>query len=590
MTELRAAAEAVRPYLEQVTFLADRAVRPESWAALERARRLYACRLAELAERSGPPLVAVIGGTNVGKSTVFNLALGAGVALPCGTAAGTKAVALSVPAGWRDRFEDALFLPWFVKHAWSEPAPLNEALGTAPRLYLHLRQDGPAVALADTPDIDSTRLANHQVTDDVFYAADAVLFVTSEQKYADAACDEYLAAARRYGKATVIAFNRAQPESEALRDLVEVKLEALSLSAQTPLIRLPVLTAPALRPETAAGDEVIALRRTLTDLADRGPELRQAARLGAARGFAVDFTAVLDDLSREVDQTAGFLRRAEALAERLAARFEPTREPDDLDQAVLEALEALRVPGIDYVYEQLGLVRRRLMSGLRFLGGWMGQGLGQRPRTIEEAAQEAAERERQEALVTLENLLAGLRDELRSCPPELRLALLDRLPSLGDGGAREAAVGDYVVRLEARRRDIVADARERILTELRRQEVKIKLSKGVARTASVAASLAIMLHTGGMAPHDFAVAPLADVATKWVLERSLGRSWRERLEAEVQGRRRELVVEWLRDGVLGPLAASLPESHRPGFLPAAREAVERLRRAGEGGANGSERS
>jgi len=78
-----------------ITFLAERSEHPGRWAALDRAGRLHRACLAQPDRRARPPLVALIGGTNTGKSTLYNLLLGERIALPCGTAIGTKAIALS---------------------------------------------------------------------------------------------------------------------------------------------------------------------------------------------------------------------------------------------------------------------------------------------------------------------------------------------------------------------------------------------------------------------------------------------------------------------------------------------------------------
>lgn len=582
--KVRAAAAALREPLDQLTFLAPRETWPLRHEALDRLRRLYDARLREVATLSRPPLLAVVGGTNIGKSTIFNLLLGARIACPSGTAAGTKSVALSAPAASAEAFRSDAFLPGFDLRDWRSPEALNEAYEGAPRLYLHRREDGPALAIADTPDVDSTRRLNQLTTESLFFAADALLFVTSEQKYADEACTRYLTAAARLGKRTIVVFNRARPDLDAAQDdLLQNLLPAVGFATPPELVAVPVLTEPERTPGGDVPPAITDLRRRLALLEAAGAALVQNALTGAAKGFAVELDAVLAPLEAEVTAVQAFHSRGVELAERQAAAYRPGGDLDDLDTAVLEALEELRVPGIDWVYEQLGLVKRRLFSGLKFLGTWARQMGGRELKTFEQVADEQAAYEAEQARLRLDELLARLRDEVRQTPPEVRDAVHERLPAFGAAAGRDAAVAEYVGRVEATRKEIIADAKRRIIEQLKAEGTKIKWVKGLSRSAVVGVSVGSAVVSGGLDATDLAVAPLADAVTKWILDTKIGQEWREKLQQEITAQRRALLRAWLIETALEPVREGLPAPHQEGFIAGLREAAEQLRAAGSEG-------
>lgn len=578
MTAWREPLSALQARIATIEFLAEPDAHPGRHAALDRAARLYQACLAHPDRRARPPLVALIGGTNTGKSTLYNLLLGARIALPCGTAIGTKAVALSVPDEAADLFADAAFLTDFDHQPWRDPAQLN-APGEAgrPRLFLHRRESGLAVALADTPDIDSLDRANHRAAEALFFAAEAVIFVASDQKYADEACLRLQAAAPRFRKAVMVVCNRTAPDSEAYADLVANKLPAVGL-AGVPTLAIPVLPAAALEPAEPPLAPIATLRDWLDGLA-RQPGLADRALTGAAAGYGEAAAAVLERLGREVDAVEACAGRVTAAAEREAIGYQPQSELDELDQAVLEALEALRVPGIDWAYEQLGLVRGKLRGGLSKLWHGLRRNFGTEPRTLEDVQAEAATREQSAVRSRLENLLAELRAEVLQTPVDVRGALLARLPAIDRAAERDAALDDYATRLAARRRELVDDARQSIMAQLEAQGVVIKLFKGATRTALMAVSVVAIVHSGGVSPEELVLVPATDAVTKWLLDRYLGRNWRDKLQQELARRRRELLVSWLLETVLGPLREALPACCRREFLAAAEADLANLRAA-----------
>jgi len=72
--------------------------------------------------------------------------------------------------------------------------------------------------------------------------------------------------------------------------------------------------------------------------------------------------------------------------------------------------------------------------------------------------------------------------------------------------------------------------------------VVIKLFKGATRTALMAVSVTAIVQSGGITPEELVLVPATDAITKWLLDRYLGRNWRDKLQHELSQRRRELLV------------------------------------------------
>lgn len=568
----RAAAAALEPILEQIEFLPE-GLRVESKRlALLRCRRLFDSRLRFVPPADAPAVAAVIGGTNVGKSTVYNLILDEKVALPTPTAIGTKSAALSAPQAWREVFDSDGFLPWFDKRPWTAPEPLNQDFeGDTPRLYLHHRRRGVRLALVDTPDIDAVSLRNHRTTDDVFGVADAVIFVTTPTKYADEVCVDYLARAHKYGKRLLIVFNRAPADDQALHHFQHTILPPLGVGSETPVVAIPYDEGIF----AAGGRWKISLRYHVKRLEEQMPEIRAAAQAGALRAFRDAYDAVVDLVADEADAVAVYLGAVQrAIDDEAAAHaaFLATMPFDELDQAFLEVLHEQRVPGLDWVYEQFAGVKQWLWRGGKQVAATVRGLFGGRQGPGEDLAALRRERERQQALERVSRTLAALRDLLRDVPSELREALATRLPDLRWGLETEQRVDAYLERADSLRREMVSEAKEDVLRLLREKQWHlrgIRLLKSAARGLT----LAVVVATGGPGAEDLVIAPAADALVKVWLDQLLGRAWREQLQHELSRRRQALFAELLAEIVRQPIEARIPAGCR-------REFVERARAAG----------
>ncbi|MDR0869564.1 MAG: GTPase domain-containing protein [Planctomycetaceae bacterium] len=157
-------------------------------------------------------IVALAGGTNTGKSLLFNHIAGESVSAVDYRASGTKhpvcagslAAELAPPY-----FESFKLIPWE-----NADQPLKE--DTANFLYW---KEVPTVPdnllLLDTPDIDSDREVNWERAKAIRNAADVIIAVLTEQKYNDAAVRQFFREASAADKPVIVLFNMFDLKNDA---------------------------------------------------------------------------------------------------------------------------------------------------------------------------------------------------------------------------------------------------------------------------------------------------------------------------------------------------------------------------------------
>jgi hypothetical protein len=163
-----------------------------------------------------PPLlvVAVVGGTNIGKSVVFNHLAGEEASASSPLAAGTKHPVCLVPPGLDDPVLLARLFEPFQLTAWRSPQdPLTES--DADLLFWRVgRNVPPRLAILDVPDVDSDAMVNWQRARAVRDTADVLLAVLTQQKYNDAAVKHFFREAVEAQKPIVVIFNQCDLEGD----------------------------------------------------------------------------------------------------------------------------------------------------------------------------------------------------------------------------------------------------------------------------------------------------------------------------------------------------------------------------------------
>lgn len=182
--------------------------------------------------------VLFIGGTGTGKSTLFNALCGAplsetGVERPktCGPLVyAHRQVALE---------QDFPFPQMDIGRFPPEDASSSPHAGDPERLLVleHRREDLAHAAIVDTPDLDSLEMRNRRMVENLYLLADVVVFVTSQEKYADDVPFQFLLRIRQEEKPCFFIFNKA----EAMLDREEVKGALRSQGITMPEDRLWIL-------------------------------------------------------------------------------------------------------------------------------------------------------------------------------------------------------------------------------------------------------------------------------------------------------------------------------------------------------------
>jgi hypothetical protein len=160
-------------------------------------------------------VVAVVGGTNIGKSVVFNHIAGERASATSPLASGTKHPVCLLPRGFAQRHDLAAVFPGFELINWERAeAALEET--DAHRLFWRESAATPENLLVlDTPDVDSDARINWERADHIRQCADLLIAVLTQQKYNDAAVKEFFRHAAAEDKAVVVLFNQCLlPEDE----------------------------------------------------------------------------------------------------------------------------------------------------------------------------------------------------------------------------------------------------------------------------------------------------------------------------------------------------------------------------------------
>ena len=168
--------------------------------------------LPRVRQSAAPILVALVGSTGAGKSTLVNSIVGTRVSLTGVRRPTTNSPVLAChpdDIGW---FAENTFLPTL-------PRVRQEGLARPGRdgLLVLATSEGmtKGVALLDTPDIDSVVREHYDFAYQFLDASDLWLFMTSASRYADAPVWEILQHARERGAALGVILSRVPPSHRA---------------------------------------------------------------------------------------------------------------------------------------------------------------------------------------------------------------------------------------------------------------------------------------------------------------------------------------------------------------------------------------
>lgn len=166
-------------------------------------------------------VVAVTGGTNLGKSAIFNQLAGETASRVSPLAARTKHPVCLTPANTNSSDEPtgerlARIFEGFELRSWQSP---DDAITECDQDLLFWRTSDnvpPRLLLLDTPDIDSSAEVNWRRADTIRRTADVLIAVLTEQKYNDASVKQFFRKAVEADKPIVVVFNQCDLKDDQI--------------------------------------------------------------------------------------------------------------------------------------------------------------------------------------------------------------------------------------------------------------------------------------------------------------------------------------------------------------------------------------
>lgn len=177
--------------------------------------RLLRHKLAPQLTGDGCLVVAVAGGTNTGKSTVFNVLLGARKSAACSTAAATCAPVLATSDTRYEAAANGVMMPEFAALTLDAPEDATRYDMPEETLWVTRAPCLPdSLALLDTPDVDSIERRNWKVADHIRAAGDVIIAVLTPEKYKDARVVDFFRQAHASGRHVIPVMNKANPAND----------------------------------------------------------------------------------------------------------------------------------------------------------------------------------------------------------------------------------------------------------------------------------------------------------------------------------------------------------------------------------------
>jgi hypothetical protein len=504
----------------------------------------------ELSAGRDAPLAGICaGGTNVGKSTLFNALLGAEVVVPDEKAGTTKFPVASLPESGYEPLLGQDFLPAYGRERLAGDLP--ETRMRAPgelRHFFYIFRDGgrlPGLALFDAPDIDSvaSRLVAGDKTsfllaEDLMVASDVVLFVTTPEKYNVQRCMDFLVLALHLGKTIYVFLNKLdKPDSNIpehfLKELVNES--GLVKDRMPEIVGIPRAGSES-SPAQAVADSLDEFAGTFDNLLKKRAEFRRKALGGAARHALRLQEEVFDTLAREAK-----------LAAKLRAELDEVRHREI--STYLDNVEKQTAYRFDEVVrdvmEHFSLARKKWMPApvrwVIHLPRKLGRGISKTAgRLFGYGSSETAD---EKAAVEIRKRLASLRQEVASLIRKGSEAGSPVHSAVYSRAITEEFFGrDFGAELERRLDEIFApihnwekSVREDLISRVARSKTVQTLIQSVDALSIMAGVVAAWM-TGGFTPADLAIGPGSAIVVQKLLESLggkayFGRKWKELLEA-----------------------------------------------------------
>ena len=417
--------QAFRKALESTPALAEQAFEGTAeW------RDLLTYKLVPHLAGAGCLIAAVTGGTNTGKSTVFNLLAHKSISPMVNTAAATCHPVIAANKARADECMEAKLVPEFTPHLLTKAEDVVDNEISFSAIFVAQEDSLPDhLIIMDTPDVDSIDKRNWEVADHIRAAGDVLVAVITGEKYKDHRVIEYFKEASESGRRLIPVMNKANPANdfEVARKQLEEFCSDVGIEADCFVIAH----------DFEIGSDV---SREIQSL-EGGADLR--SHLEALDVAAIKEEVFGQTVERFIERTAGFLDRVseigadlrdqidlfETLTQRASREYEPApgKEVDGLFHEFVQARRGK-------IRRYIGSTSAAIVRGASVVGRTVVSGFNKRT-TLE-----------RDAVETDETLLAFHREAIERISQNLTRQIIEIAGTLSEPSA--SIVGDAVDALD----------------------------------------------------------------------------------------------------------------------------------------------
>lgn len=486
--------------------------------------------------------LAIIGPTQVGKSTVVNLLLNskaAGVSALAGYTVhpqGFYADVEPVQCVWLKQYFDG-----FQQVEQEKLDPNNYALYS----LTAMANTHPSLAknclVWDTPDFDSIDAAGYREgVLRTIALADIIIMVVSKEKYADQAVWDMLALIEPLNKPTLIVVNKLVPESQdmVLQSLTKKWQQALKQSTPE-LIPLAYHASGKLQswPDDVLNQITRAMKQAVKNSNRRKNSQYQKHYLNT------HWQAWLEPVMAEYNAKTDWQTMLDQVIEETLKHYQRDylnhpHHYETFNDAVLELLTLLEIPGIAKVLAKTRRVLTWPARKILGIGKRSGQGKGDRTQHSQEIVllnQKAEHLLIQLAAKVLNNIEQGSGNRLWW--QEINKILRTERTRVSDNF--DKAVEQYHVEFQGQ----VEATAQQLYLKLQEQPIVLNSLRATRLTTDSAAVL-LAIHTGGIGLQDLIITPVILSVTSLLAESALG-SYMKRSEAELKQKQLAVVKQQL---------------------------------------------
>ncbi|MFP4191333.1 MAG: GTPase [Candidatus Hydrogenedentota bacterium] len=491
---------------------------------------LLSYKLAPHLAGEGCIVAAVAGGTNSGKSTVFNLLLGRAASPVLATAAATR---FPILAGNRRRVAECLegkLVPEFTTKRVERPEDVTDPNGEAGVLFVVQEDSLPdKLVLLDTPDVDSIDTINWQTAEHIRAAGDVLIAVLTGEKYKDERVVRFFREARMAGRVVAPLMNKADPRDDfavARRQLTEFVSEA-EIESGGFLLAHDFRVAESLDGAIVSAGEGRDLRAYLEDL-EAGP-IKQRVYQETVRHFA--------------RQAGEFLDRAEDQAATLQHALDTLRLRAREHAKAFDPIPGTAVGGLfhEFVQSKRGLIRRGIGAashtvyrgaaglGRRVSRSFRGESGEQQP--VDAREQEALIRRRHAEAITriTRALVAEYHSMTQDFSEPAKHLIESGLSGLDEKQALDAVLGDVLLtdNVSACFRAHAHAMLERWWNESANRRRALEAMDSILAVAHAAAAVPLSIYTAGIGVAETFVVtwPMVEQFTARVIEHQFADRW-----------------------------------------------------------------